>query len=56
MQSLKKYTAKEIIDNLTKDGKTNILNRFKFAKKDYKTTSIHQVWQEGFMPKGNFNT
>jgi REP element-mobilizing transposase RayT len=51
MQSLKKYTAKEIIENLVKDGKRDILNKLELAKKDYKTTSIHQVWQEGFMPK-----
>jgi putative transposase len=27
------------------------LKKFEYAKKDYKITSKHQVWQEGFFPK-----
>lgn len=55
MQSFKKYTAKEIIENLKNDGRIDILKKFEYAKKDYKTTSKHQIWQEGFHPKEIFN-
>ena len=51
MQSFKKFTAKEIINNLKEDGKTNLLLKFHQLKKSYKTTSSHQIWQEGYFPK-----
>jgi putative transposase len=54
IQSLKKYTAKEIIENLRNDGRTDILKKFELARKNYKTTSKHQIWQEGFHPKEIF--
>ena len=51
MQSLKKYTAKEIIRNLTLDSNETVLRRFRECKPAYKTTSKHQVWQESFHPQ-----
>lgn len=51
MQSLKKYTSKEILETLKNENRTDILKKFELAKKDYKITSKHQVWQEGFHPK-----
>jgi putative transposase len=51
MQSFKKYTAKEIIENLKIEDNKKLLTKFELARKDYKTTSKHQVWQEGFHPK-----
>ncbi|MDQ3021852.1 MAG: transposase [Bacteroidota bacterium] len=51
MQSIKKFTAKEIIRNLKNDKRENILKEFREVKPDYKTTSTHQVWQESFHPE-----
>ncbi len=51
MQSIKKYTAKEIITNLKKDKEENKLKEFRESKPDYKITSKHQVWQESFHPQ-----
>ena len=51
MQSFKKYTAKQIIQNLVNDGNFELLKNFEHAKKDYKITSKYQIWQEGFFPK-----
>jgi len=51
IQSFKKYTAKQIIENLVNDGNLELLKKFEYAKKDYKVTSKHQVWQKGFFPK-----
>jgi REP-associated tyrosine transposase len=48
MQSAKKYSAKEIIKNLTLDNNEIILKAFRDSKPEYKTTSKHQVWQESF--------
>ncbi len=51
MQSFKKYTAKEIISRLQEDKKYSILKEFRDVKPDYKITSLHQIWQEGFNPE-----
>ena|SRR5690606_23815332 len=49
--SIKKYSAKRIIDELKADNNIELLDKFKELRKDYKTTSKHQVWQEGFHPQ-----
>ena len=51
MQSIKKWTAKEIINQLKVDKKLSTLQEFRDVKPDYKITSKHQVWQEGFHPQ-----
>lgn len=52
---IKSYTAKEIVKELQKDGYSDLLEQFKINKKDYKTESEHQIWQEGFHPKEILN-
>ncbi len=49
--SLKKYTARQIIDELKKDNKDWLLTELSFYKKKYKTKSDYQVWQEGSHPQ-----
>jgi putative transposase len=51
MSSMKKYTAAQIIRQLSEDGKEWILNQFAFYKKKYKTKSEYQIWQEGLHPE-----
>ncbi len=51
LQSLKRHTAKEIIEQLESDNKKWILNLFAYYKKRHKKESEHQIWQEGFHPQ-----
>jgi putative transposase len=51
MKSVKSFSAKLIIKNLTSDNKYEILKKLKNNKANYKTKSVYQVWQEGFHPK-----
>jgi len=51
MQSAKKYSAKEIINNLKVDKNEAVLKEFRESKPDYKITSNHQVWQESYHPQ-----
>jgi REP element-mobilizing transposase RayT len=51
IQSLKSYTAKQIIKNLEKDNNEDILYKLKETKSGYKTESDFQVWQEGYHPQ-----
>jgi len=51
LRSIKSYTAKRIIDTYEKENNRLILKQFIQNKKEYKTTSKYQVWQEGFKPK-----
>ena len=49
--SLKRYTARKIIDQLKIDRKVWLLNQFQYYKKKYKKDSTYQVWQEGVHPQ-----
>jgi len=51
MQSIKSYTAKEIIKELKSDNKRTFLRKLKLDKLEHKTQSEFQVWQEGFHPQ-----
>ena len=51
MKLIKMYSAKEIIKQLTEDRKNQILELLRLSKKNYKTQSNYQVWQEGYKPK-----
>ena len=51
LASFKKFTAKEIIDQLKQDSKQWLLSQLAFYKKKYKTESDYQVWQEGSHPQ-----
>jgi len=49
--SLRKYTTKEIIEQLREDKKSWLLNQLKFYKKKHNKDSLYQVWQEGTHPE-----
>ncbi len=49
--SLKKFTAKKIIDHLDQDNKYWLLNQLSYYKKEHKKESNYQVWQEGIHPQ-----
>jgi len=51
IQNMKGFTAHEIINRLKSENKVEILKILKFLKKQYKTESTYQVWQEGSYPK-----
>ncbi len=51
VKSFKSFTAKEIVTQLKNDKKDWCLNQLSFFRKKYKTTSKHQVWQEGVHPQ-----
>ena len=51
IRSIKRHTAKEIIEHVKRDNKLWLLNQFKFYKKKYKKESNYQVWQEGAHPQ-----
>ncbi len=51
IQNFKSYTAKEILGKLQTDKRKWILKLFENSKKEYKTVSIYQFWQEGNQPK-----
>ncbi|HHE38394.1 MAG TPA: hypothetical protein ENL20_07450 [Candidatus Cloacimonetes bacterium] len=55
IQSLKKYTAKEILKLLETDSRQWILYLLKYFKKKYKKESTYQFWQEGSHPEMIFN-
>ena len=51
MASIKKFTAKMILQQIEKDHKSWLLNQLAYYKKRHKTESLHQVWQEGSHPQ-----
>ena len=51
MQSLKRHTAKMIIQQLEEDQKKWVLDLLSFYKKRHKNESDHQLWQEGVHPQ-----
>jgi REP element-mobilizing transposase RayT len=51
ISSIKKYTARQIINKAKLNNKKWLLNQFAYFKKKYKTKSDYQIWQEGFHPK-----
>ena len=51
MQSIKSYTAGELVDQLKHDKKSWALNIFQNYKLDHKKESRYQIWQEGFHPQ-----
>lgn len=52
----KKFTARSVIEQLQKDNKAWLLNQLAYYKKQYKITSSHQVWQEGYHPQLVFSS
>ncbi|NIA29939.1 MAG: transposase [Actinobacteria bacterium] len=55
MQSLKRHTAKMIMDQLQKEQKSWVMNLLSYYKKRHKHESIHQLWEEGFHPQQILN-
>jgi len=51
IQSLKSYTAKKLIHELTIDNKTHLLEKFREKKLAHKIESEYQIWQEGYHPQ-----
>jgi putative transposase len=49
--SLRKFTARKIIDQLHADNREWLLNQLAFFKEKYKIESDCQVWQEGIHPE-----
>lgn len=50
IRKFKSYTARQIIDSLTKRNRSILLKRLKSAKKSHKTENEYQVWEEGIHP------
>jgi len=51
MRKAKSYTARRIVDCLTKNGPDFFLKQLRFYKKRHKDRQEYQVWQEGIHPK-----
>jgi len=51
MQAFKSFTAREILKALRQEGSRRFLRQLAGLKAGYKTTSRHQVWQEGSHPQ-----
>ena len=51
MQSIKSFTAGELVAQLKKDKKSWALNIFQNYKLEHKRESRYQIWQEGFHPQ-----
>jgi putative transposase len=51
LASIRKYTASQIVKQLTEDKNTWLLNLMSFYKKKHKIKSQYQVWQEGVHPE-----
>lgn len=55
MQSIKSYTAKQILDFLKSKNHQLYLKQLIFSRKRTKKESLYQVWQEGYHPKQIFS-
>jgi len=55
VQSLKSYSAKEIIKQLFSYNEIDFLIKFRMNKLKFKIDSEFQIWQEGYHPKEMFN-
>jgi len=51
IQRFKSYTARKIIDHLKEQNVRLILDQLAFYKKEHKTNSDYQLWQEGSHPQ-----
>jgi REP element-mobilizing transposase RayT len=49
--NFKSFTARKIIDTLTSQGRTALLEELRFHKLRNKIDQEYQLWQEGFHPK-----
>jgi REP element-mobilizing transposase RayT len=47
----KKFTARALVAQINREGRTWLLERLHWQKASHKTNSQHQVWQEGFHPQ-----
>ena len=50
-QRFKSYTARRIIDHLAESGAERLLTLLALLKRDYKTQSEYQLWEEGSHPQ-----
>jgi REP element-mobilizing transposase RayT len=48
---LKKFTAREILEQLKVEGREWLLNQLAYYRAAHKRASVHQIWQEGVHPQ-----
>ena len=51
LHDLRKFTARQILDQLEIEGRQWLLNQLAYFCAAHKTKSDHQVWQEGVHPQ-----
>jgi putative transposase len=51
MKRFKMFTARKIIDLLKERNSATLLRHFQALKRDHKTQSDYQLWEEGFHPQ-----
>ena len=51
VSKFKSFTAKELLKLLQKQNVRTVLEQLAFYKKQHKTDTEYQVWQEGYAPK-----
>jgi len=51
IQNFKSYTARQIVDLLSRKSEKTLLSQLSYQKLRHKTGSDYQVWQEGSHPK-----
>ena len=51
LAALKKFTAREVLAQLKTEGREWLLNQLEYFRASHKTSSQHQVWQEGVHPQ-----
>jgi REP element-mobilizing transposase RayT len=48
---LRKFTAREILDQISTEGRDWLMNQLAYFRAAHKRTSAHQIWQEGVHPQ-----
>ena len=51
MKRFKMFTARKIIDLLKERNSTTLLRHFQALKRDHKSESDYQLWEEGYHPQ-----
>ena len=51
LRDLRKFTAHELLAQLQAEGRTWLLNQLAYFCAAHKSSSVHQVWQEGVHPQ-----
>jgi putative transposase len=51
LRDLRKFTARELLAQLKAEGRDWLLNQLAYFCASHKTSSAHQIWQEGVHPQ-----